>query len=102
LVISREHLAAALAVWKYAEDSCRHIFGDSLGDPVADVILRALRATPEGLSRTQIRDLFSRHLQNEISRALETFLKEGYAEFVLEETGGRPTERWFLKRSKTT
>jgi hypothetical protein len=102
-VISREHLEAALAVWKYSEDSCRHIFGDSLGDPTADEILRALRATPEGLTRTDIRNLFSRHGQkNDIVRALGNLLREGRAEFVPEPTGGRDAERWFLRRPNTT
>ena len=34
--VSGEHLLAALAVWEYCEASCRHLFGDKLGDPVAD------------------------------------------------------------------
>jgi Protein of unknown function (DUF3987) len=101
-VISREHLAAALAVWKYAEESCRHIFGDLLGDGPADEILRALRASPEGLTRTQIGDLFSRHRPKEMGRALGTLLGEGHAECVSEVTGGRPAERWFLKKFKKT
>src|SRR5437763_14431983 len=35
-VISRKHLEAALALWQYCENSARFIFGDDLGDPVAD------------------------------------------------------------------
>ena len=42
-LVHREHLLAALALWDYCEASARGIFGDSLGDPVADEILRALR-----------------------------------------------------------
>ena len=37
------HLVAALALWDYCEKSARWIFGDALGDPVADAILSALR-----------------------------------------------------------
>ena len=49
------HIRAALAVWEYAEGSAAHIFGGSLGDNVADEILRALQqAGREGLSRTAI------------------------------------------------
>ncbi|MBU6429897.1 MAG: hypothetical protein KGR26_12865, partial [Cyanobacteria bacterium REEB65] len=48
--VKRQHLAAGLALWEYAEASARFIFGDSLGDPVADEILRSLRAAPEGLT----------------------------------------------------
>ena len=42
-VIRPVHLKAALAMWQYYEDSARFIFGDSIGDPVADTILHALR-----------------------------------------------------------
>ena len=40
-VIRPVHLKAALAMWQYYEDSARFIFGDSIGDPVADTILQA-------------------------------------------------------------
>lgn len=51
-------MLAALAVWDYCEASARYIFGDALGYPDADRILAELRATPEGLTRTEIRDSF--------------------------------------------
>src|SRR5262249_28336676 len=38
--IRTEHLTAALALCDYAEQSVRYIFGNSLGDPVADEIYR--------------------------------------------------------------
>jgi hypothetical protein len=60
--IGIEHLQAALAVWEYAEASAFFIWGDSLGDPVTDEILRALRKAGEtGMTRTEIRDLFGRN-----------------------------------------
>jgi len=97
--IERDHLNAALALWDYAEESARYIFGDATGDPVADQIAEALRATgQEGLTRTEIRDLFKRHKSaDRIDRALTLLLKTGRARRTLEDTGGRPTERWFLK-----
>src|SRR5262249_3255281 len=56
------HLKAALAFWEYCESSAAFIFGDLLGDPVADEIAPALHhAGPEGMTRTAIRDLFGRH-----------------------------------------
>jgi hypothetical protein len=94
--IRREHLEAALAVWRYAEDSCRYIFGDSLGDPTADEILRALRASRDGLTRTDIRDLFSRNRpEAEITRALNLLLEYRVARVLpADEKRGRPPERW--------
>src|SRR5262249_18337485 len=60
--IDAPHLKAALAVWEYCESSAAFIFGDLLGDPVADEIARALQhAGPVGMTRTHIRDLFGRH-----------------------------------------
>jgi hypothetical protein len=94
--VTPAHLDAALALWEYAERSCRHIFGDALGDPVADDILRALRRSAEdGLTRTQIRDLFGRHKNSDrIDAALALLLGLGLGQMVKQETGGRPVELW--------
>ena len=46
--IALEHLDAALALWEYAAASARWVFGDSLGDPLADEIYRALLDEPTG------------------------------------------------------
>jgi DNA polymerase I-like protein with 3'-5' exonuclease and polymerase domains len=59
--IRRRHLRAAMAVWRYCDTSARFIFGDLIGDPIADAILRTLKQNKAGLSRTDIRDLFMRH-----------------------------------------
>jgi len=94
--IEEEHLMAALAIWDYAEDSARYIFGDATGDAVADRIMQALRANPGGLNRTQIRDLFGRNQKAErIDQALALLLGAGRVRMSEEETGGRPSERWF-------
>jgi hypothetical protein len=97
--IRREHIRAALALWEYAEESARYIFGDATGDPEADAILDALRAAKSsGLTRTQIRDLFQRNKGAErINQALALLLRTGKAAPVFEETGGRPVERWFAR-----
>ncbi len=87
---------AALAVWEYCESSARFIFGNTLGDPVADEILRALRRAPSGLTRTEIRDLFGRHKRKEtIARALDTLVRRRLARCETEPTGGRDAERFF-------
>ena len=51
--VDAEHLLAALSVWDYCLQSARYIFGDALGDPVADQILAALRDSEEELSRSR-------------------------------------------------
>ncbi len=91
-----EHLKAGLAVWRYCEDSARYIFGDALGDSVADAILDALRATGEqGLTRWEIYEQLGHHRSRErIGLALSVLADAGLATVTKEETGGRPAERW--------
>lgn len=93
------HLAAALEVWRYCEDSARFIFGDALGDQTADAILEALRSRPEGMTRTDLRDLFRRNkTATEIGRALTALAQHGLVRCEMErDTGGRPGERWFCR-----
>jgi hypothetical protein len=94
--IRKEHLIAALEVWRYCDDSAKYIFGDALGDPTADEILRALRAAPAGLTRTEITALFDRHKSvPEISRALMVLHNRGLLRFELQKTRGRPVEKWY-------
>jgi len=91
--IRRDHLTAALAFWEYVEESAAWIFGDSLGDPEADTILRQLRLRPEGLTRTEINNLFGRHLKaDQIERALVLLLDRRLAECRKADTTGRPAE----------
>jgi hypothetical protein len=91
------HLKAALAVWSYCEASALHIFGDTVGDPVADAILRALRtARPDGLTRNDLTNLFSRNRSSaEIGMALSTLLTAGKIRCERKPTGGRDAEFWF-------
>jgi hypothetical protein len=93
--IDAPHLEAALACWDYAEASARFIFGDSLGDPVADEILRALRESPDGMTRTDLMHHFGRHLSSEqIGRALAVLVRGNFVVAEAVTTGGRPAQRW--------
>jgi hypothetical protein len=97
--IGVEHLRAALAVWRYCEQSARYVFGDAVGDPVADELLAALRSRPEGMTRTEIRDLFGRHRSgSRIDAALAILAEAGMAAMGVEQTSGRPAERWRATR----
>lgn len=98
-VVERAHLKAALAVWKYCEDSARFIFGVSLGNAVADEILKGLRDKGNGgLRRTDISTLFQRNRRKEeIDAALAVLQNAGLARMTnLFETPGqkKPTQRW--------
>ena len=91
--ITAEHLRAGLALWRYCEQSPAIIFGDSLGDPKADRILRAIRETG-GLAENDISNLFSRHDSAGIDRCLGFLHKLGLAHRVVVPTGGRPKTIW--------
>lgn len=94
--VRRCHLEAALALWKYCEDSAEFIFGADLGNHVADQILKALGNAPEGLTRNDLCDLFGRHRSSEeIGAALRILGERALVEFEKGNTGGRPVERWF-------
>ncbi len=94
--IRATHLLAGLEAWRYCADSCRSIFGDTMGDPTADAILILLRRTPDGITRTELFQHFQKHKKSEeIGRALHVIQKAGKASSTREETAGRPTERWY-------
>ena len=77
-------------------NSATRIFGDSLGDPVADDILLALRRNAAGMTRTDISNLFGRHrTSDQINAALAMLLRLCRAKFQTKQTGGRPLETWF-------
>jgi hypothetical protein len=96
--IDAEHMAAALACWDYAETSVRHIFGQQLGDPTADEILRLIRELPNGITRTELMVHFAKHKTSaELSRALALLVRDNLIVRTLEDTGGRPAERWRVR-----
>ena len=100
-VVRVEHLKAALAFWEYCEASVRYIFGDRIGDPVADEILNALRRTDEGLTRTEISNLFARNRDKQhIDIALAVLTRQGLIFSVRKGTRGRPVEKWVAVRLK--
>jgi hypothetical protein len=94
-VIQPAHLKAGLAIWEYSEASARYIFGSALGDLLADEIYRALKAASDGLTRTDISNLFKRNKKAEtIGRALETLARAKLARSIQQQTDGRPIEVW--------
>jgi uncharacterized protein DUF3987/bifunctional DNA primase/polymerase-like protein len=110
-VVERVHLEAALALWRYCEASARYIFGAATGDRIADELLSALQeASSDGLTRTQIRDIFNKRHTGAIDAALTVLSETGKARFEIEQTSGRPVTRWFAttrsdisdKRDKST
>lgn len=97
-------LRAALALWRYCEDSARCIFGAKLGDHVADRLLETLREKPDGLTRSEMRATLGNRITGErIETALDLLRGHGLARTERQETGGRPAERWYaVERTEQT
>ena len=95
-IIQLPHLQAALALWDYCSDSAASLFGSCVGDSIADRIREALQASPDGLTRKQIRNLFHGHVSSgSIDQALERLSSLGASHFSLCVAGrGRPTTLW--------
>lgn len=86
------HLRAADAVWCYSRASAALVFGEMVGDPVADLILNELRrAGPAGLTGTQLHELLGRHAKaDRIEQATKVLVDRGLANKAKEATKGRP------------
>lgn len=100
------HLTAAWAVWRYSRASAELIFGDSLGDPVADKIEQAVsEAGHDGLDRTAISGLFGRHVPAATrDKAINRLAVLDRIEIVSEVTAGRSRSvlrKKRIKRNKT-
>src|SRR5262249_51504919 len=101
-VVTEGHLAAALAFWDYCSRSAKFVFGESTGERVADDLLECLQGAPQGLPRTELSNAMGRHVTSSVmSAALLTLERYGWARRELEETGGRPAERWRAIRGRT-
>jgi len=93
--IEPEPLLAALALWRYCEASVDCIWQDATGNRDADAIAGALRARNDGMTRSEISNIFGRNIcASRIDRALSLLAKLARATVVLERTSGRPAERW--------
>ncbi|HEX9546211.1 MAG TPA: hypothetical protein VF942_02690, partial [Acidimicrobiales bacterium] len=94
--IDRTHLDAACALWGYASRSARWLFGDTLGDPVADDIWQAIKTNTDGLTRSEIRDLFSRNKSvKAINAGIDALIRAGRLEHTIRTNGhrgGRPAD----------
>jgi hypothetical protein len=91
--ITLPHLEAAWAVWQYAEDSAKQIFGTEAltGDPLADRLYPLLIETGE-LSRQDMRSFLGNAVSGPaLEGAVQVLERSGLAETVLvKSTVGRP------------
>jgi hypothetical protein len=96
-------MTAALALWDYAARSAAWAINHSTGDLLAEQIHAALARSPDGLTRTQIRDLCQRNLPAErVEQALAVLAAAGRAQQQRTITSGRPAELWTAARAPVT
>ena len=95
--VEPKHLYSAKAVWDYCLNSAFFIFGDLEGTPAQRKILNALLETENGLTKSQIMDVFGRHKSStNIDDELEGLRGRGLIDCSVEATGGRNATRWFM------
>jgi hypothetical protein len=103
-VIRPHHLIAALAVWRYCEDSVLYIFGEKWADKDAERLLDALKKAPSGLTSKEIStQVFNKHKpKGGLNALLSRLWSEGYIHQRIEDTGrrGPKPKRWFLGDSR--
>ncbi len=88
--IEQPHLHAAWAVWRYCRESAELVFGDRLGDPMADKVLGILRkATGGTLKRSELHRAFPHVPASDLDRALELLKSRGLVTVTRQETAGR-------------
>lgn len=103
--IQCRHLNAALEVWRFCAESGRFIFGDRLGDPLADRIYGLLLdAGAAGMGRTDIYNAFGKNkLAADIKAVLLRLNEQGRARQVTaHDTGGAPKQTWYAVRLGVT
>lgn len=98
--ITSAHLKAALAIWDYCAASAKFIFGNTLGNPIAEKVQAELKLAGElGVSLSGIYDRFNGHIgKDELHAALKDLHSQGLARFEKIKTSGRPGQIWFATR----
>ena len=91
--IEVSHQDAAADLWRYCRASAESMFGNRSGDRDYDRLREALdRAAENGLARTEVMDLFGRHLgASRIDNLWGRLIEDGLAEEITgPSSGGRP------------
>jgi hypothetical protein len=86
------HLLAAIAVWDYCKASVFQIFGDAVGDPVADRLLRAIKKGPQ--TDTELYEVLGKRDGGRKDPALDLLLRLDRVHWTRTPTAGRPVREW--------
>jgi len=102
-VITRKHLEAAIALWDYAKESARYLFGETTMFPLDNKIINILEDQPDAsATRTKLASkLSNNYLARDLDLAFQRLKDSGLIEEVIDKnyTGvGRPSKCIQLKR----
>lgn len=87
--VADAHLRAALAMWRYAQDSALYIFGEKAIDPLEEKVLEALKGGP--LSATELSSVLSRHVpRDRLQPLLQQLEAQQRISITKQKNGGRP------------
>ncbi|WP_102029186.1 DUF3987 domain-containing protein [Salirhabdus sp. Marseille-P4669] len=77
--IKQPHLMAALSIAKYSIASCEYIFGNNVDESISDKVYRHIKQhRKEGLTRSELYDLFGRKVKSEeLNPALASLIEKG-------------------------
>jgi hypothetical protein len=87
--IANKHLEAALALWRYAQESALYIFSGDSSDPLENKIVEALQQGP--LTATKLSAVFNRNLPKErLQPLLQQMEAQQRISITKEKNSGRP------------
>lgn len=95
--IDIRHLKAALALWKYCDESASYLFGNKLGNPIADRLLSTIRTVgPVGIARTKLSASLGRNTSAAaMSAALQLLQDASLVRCGAVGEGRHSTETWW-------
>lgn len=92
-VIDEHHVEAGYALWRYSRASAARIWGDAVGNPLADRLLAALSSNGGRLTTDECHQVLGRHVRaTELADLRQVLVRSGLATEVTEQTAGRPRE----------
>jgi len=96
-IIEPCHIQAALATWRYCEQSARYIFeSQAAGDPLQRKILDALQDGPK--TATDIYNLLQKNIKSSrIKTAIKELMSQNKIDSSIEKGSGPPKTTYFLK-----
>lgn len=96
--IRSAHLLAAIAVWDYCKASVLYLFGEAVGDAVADRLLQAIQTTAQ--SDSSLYEVLGRHDEGRKDQALALLVRLNRIHSSKVRTAGRPIREWHAGASE--